>query len=409
MLKRLIAKQLLIYKMKKVLFIIITLNCICCSIYGQKITINAEQNVADIDGDHIMDSLYYDFQSDSIMVSLSTHGFKPFGLEFYPGVDKVSLSAIDGEFTVHCTGIGTTEIESYVYEKETKRFRLVSLYKEHRDVYGYTEYSLDLLGSEYEAFFSRYDEENDSLREYSDIRMVVDNEPIYWGDFSNLYLPGDDFFNQYKNNCTAAAPDTAIFIGIDKDYDIHSLTGINLKGEGINMTFAANADEIYKGDTICLHFGIYCSQEAGDGNIFYALSSVSDIDKIADGSLSKFYKANKKEIVYVDFGEDDQLAVDYFLANTTDKTITEYLESSGQFKITQTYLENKLPDYNYEGNLFIEIQNIDNGKETLVCKFIIDHTLMRYGLTTYYIWDASINNYKKWQSADEQNSKLFDR
>lgn len=97
-----------------------------------------------------------------------------------------------------------------------------------------------------------------------------------------------------------------------------------------------------------------------------------------------------------------QLAVDYFLANTTDMTITEYLESSGQFKITQTYLENKLPDYNYEGNLLIEILNIDKGKETFVCKFIIDHTLIRYGITTYYIWNAGINNYIKWLSDDEQ-------
>ncbi|WP_145996390.1 hypothetical protein [Dysgonomonas massiliensis] len=389
--------------MKKVIFLVITLSCICCCIYAQKIAIDNEQNIADIDGDHIMDSLYYDLQGDSIMVSLSTHGFKSFGLEFNPGVDKVSLSVTDGKFIVHSTGMETTEIESYIYEKETERFRLVSLYKENRDVYGgYTEYSLDLLGSEYEASFSRYDEESDFLREYSNIRMVVDNEPIYWGNFSNLHLPGDEFFNQYKNNYTTAAPDTAIFIGIDKDYDIHSLMGINLKGEGINMTFAANADEIYKGDTICLHFGIFCSQEAGDGNIFYALSSVEGIDKIADGSLAKFYKTNKKEIVYLDFGEDDQLAVDYFLANTTDMTITEYLESSGQFKITQTYLENKLPDYNYEGNLLIEILNIDKGKETFVCKFIIDHTLMRYGITTYYIWDAGINNYKKWQSEDEQ-------
>ncbi len=381
------------------------LSCICFDIYGQEITIKTDQDIADIDGDQIPDSLYYDLKNDSIMFLLSSQGFIPFGLKYDNVAISTELSVIEGGFTIHTLDTRTTKLEQYHYDFKSTKFRLTYLQKEHNDVQGYTEYSLDLLEGKYKASFSRYDEEADSLKEYSDIHLIVDNEPIYWGDFSNLHLPGCDFFNQYQENYAIAAPDTVLFIAIDKDYDIHSLIGINLKGEDINMTFAGNADEIHKGDTICLHFGIYCAQEPGDGNTFYAFSSVSAIDKIAEGNLSKFYKTNKKEMVYVDFGEEDQLAVDYFLANTTDKTITEYLESSGQLKITQTYLENKLPDYNYEGNLLIEIKNVDEGEESPVCKFIIDHTLMRYGATTYYIWDAGINNYKKWVSEDEQKRK----
>lgn len=65
MLERMSTKQLLIYKMKKVIFLVITLSCICCCIYGQEIAIDNEQNIADIDGDHIMDSLYYDCMSSN--------------------------------------------------------------------------------------------------------------------------------------------------------------------------------------------------------------------------------------------------------------------------------------------------------------------------------------------------------
>lgn len=381
----------------------------CFSIFGkgQNITLNLSQDTdslaiqyveSDIDGDKIMDSLYYDFQSDSIMVLLSTHDFKPFGLEFNTSADIVSLSAIEGYFTIHTVEMNTTEIEDYAYEKESKRFRLVNLYKGYPDVYGYTEYSLDLLGSEYSASFSRYDEKNDSIREYSDIRMVVDNDPIYWGDFSNLHLPGNDFFNEYVDNYDVVLVDTLLVVGVDKDYDIYSLMGVDTKGVGCDISLSADTEHIYKGDLVLLHSGMCCRQEPGDGNIFYARQEVFDVDKIEDGALSKFYQTNKKEIEYFGFDEDGRLAVDYFLANTKDKKITKYLKSSGKLRISQMLIEKKMTDYNYEGDLLIEIVNDDKDKETFVCKLILDSILMRYGTSTYYIWDAKTNDYKKWVS-----------
>lgn len=393
--------------MKRAVFLIMIFTSFSISGKGQNIILNLSQDTdslaiqyaeADIDGDKIMDSIYYDSQSDSIIISLSTKGFKPFGLEFNTSADIVSLSAIEGYFTIYTVEMNTTEIEDYAYEKESNRFRLVYLYKEHRDVYGYTEYSLDLLGSEYSAFFSRYDEKNDSFREYSDIRMVVDNDPIYWGDFSNLHLPGDDFFNEYVDNYDAVLVDTLLVVGVNKDYDTYSLMGVDTKGLSCNIPLSADTEHIYKGDLVHLHYGLCCSQEPGDGNIFYARQEVFGIDKIEEGALSKFYQTNKKEIEYFGFDEDSRLAVDYFLANTKDKKIAKSLKSSGKLKITQMSIEKKIADYNYEGDLLIEIVNIDKGKETFVCKLILDSILMRYGTSTYYIWDAKTNDYKKWVS-----------
>ena len=403
---------------KKIITIGIVLFWICYPANAQYITTNAEvgkkeklpeKSIADIDNDQIMDSLYYDSQSDSIMFSLSTLCSKPFGLKNEIKEDVTKFIAITGGFCVHNRDKQSSEVKYFSYDTEVKKFRLTSLQKRSEDGQEFTEYSLDLTKSQYEASFSRYNTEADSCVVYDDIYMPIDNDPIYWGDLEKLHLPKDDFFNEYLNNISSTCQsDTIVFVGVDKDYDIYFTIGININGDYYSDPLCSYIG-IYKGDTVVLHYEMCCSQEPGDGDIFYARYCSTDMDKIGEGKLSKFYKFNKKEIVYLDFEEDEdtKLAIDYFLANTKEQLVADYLKSSGQLSIHLLDLNEKLTKYKDEGDLLVEVKNIDAGKEKFVCKFIIDTTLLRYGVTTYYVWDSEANQYKEWLSLDDE--KYYNR
>lgn len=394
--------------MRKLVLFVITSVCILTNSSGQKIDIRSNTNtssysIADIDGDQRLDTLRFDAKMDSIMVSLSTLQFKSFGLKHQINHDTEWISAIDGGFNYCFSNEERKERSEYIYDAKTKAFRMQLLECSYSDKNGYTNYSLNLANEEYKALFGRYNALVDSIEPFTNIFIKIENDAIYWGNEDKLHLPQEDFFNEYRANYPIPEPDTITFIGIDKNYDVYQLIGEDQNHNYIYSILSIDDSDINRGDTLFVSYALYCSQEAGDGDVFYARTSIEEAIKIADGRLSKFYKTNKKKINYIEFGEEPRIAIDYFLANTKDKAILEALKSPGQFNISKTYLEEKLQGYDYEGDLLIEIKDTTRtGKEILVSRIIISESQTLYdGYTTYYIWDAKVDQYKEWVLEDK--------
>lgn len=177
--------------------------CFCLCNYGQEITVDFHQepihheySIADMDGDYVIDSFYYNAQNDSIMFSLSTHHFRPFGLKYEVKENSsIRLVATLGGFIISSTHELETHTEHYKYDVNLNKFRLIFLSHEQRENQEETLYSLDLLTGKYKISLSRYNAEADSMCVYSDVSKIINHSPIYWGE-SNINLSNKEFLRE---------------------------------------------------------------------------------------------------------------------------------------------------------------------------------------------------------------------
>lgn len=362
--------------------------------------------IADLDKDSIPDSLSYDLDKTSLLFLLSTRSFEPFFVKYEDIGNPTAIFVDTGYFDIRASHMRSLNYKGFIYDSEQKRFRLASI---NHESYGNAlndgsgAYYIDLLEGEYEGYMNFHDYGTDTLLSTPVISMRVDNDPVYLDEEEwILHIPTENLFKEYIEKYTPDYSDTITFIGYDIDYDFWRLLG--QKDEEIYSVVSNYFDNLNRGDIISLKVATSCYQEVADKSIFYVFNEGTEAVKIKEGKLSQFYRENKKEINYhnIPTGYHYQLIspadVDYFLANTTDKTLLKYFMQPGSFDIE--YSDNAVEDFtdlqlSSGYTYFVTIVHKHKNVEKPVCKLI----LCADGyITEYYLFDKKTNTYKRWEA-----------
>ncbi|MDR2920121.1 MAG: hypothetical protein LBV72_12235 [Tannerella sp.] len=393
--------------MKQLYFIILFL-FFSSVIVGQEIILQEPDNLnpettksniltADIDQDDTIDSLYYDYQKQAIVCSLSSHSFEKTELDFpneYYGT-KVSISAYKGGINIDMLHMRAFNYESYGYDPETGRFRLESLSHENlgnalND--GSGTYSMDFITGDFTADWNYFDIEADSLVSLPTIELNMHIPPVYWDD-SIAYIPGYDLFDSYKEAYTPGYTDTLQFIAFNNDYDISILIG-KTENEEYTMPVQYDPGNIYKGDLITASVETVIYHEPGD-NSYYATNMITHIDKIKPGKLSLFMENNKKPIrfsgIHTEYWRYEYRApndVMYFLANTTQPEIIRALNTTGELEVEFSTAPKEYSEQN--DCLMATIRNHHKNKTKTICKLII---IFNGDYSSYYLFDEKSQQY----------------
>lgn len=154
-----------------------------------------------IDGDNVLDSMYYNFQNQAIVVLLSTHNFEPIYLDYIP-ITSTEIGIGKGGFYESQNYMRRFVIYGYEYETSTGKFRLVGCYDEYlgnvtNDASG-TSF-LDLTAGRFVGDWSYWDSELGLLVSMPTVEAKIKNEAIYFdNNESELYFPIDSIFNYHK-------------------------------------------------------------------------------------------------------------------------------------------------------------------------------------------------------------------
>ena len=367
--------------------------------------------LADIDVDGVADTLRYDITKTRFTFLLSTLNFVPIQAcyDLREGGDKATVWGSDGCFHIAFDNRRAWSSESYFYEHEKQRFRLMSFWHEsygdahnnYDDDYGccwtyHREYSLNFLSARFEASLSYYRQATDSSISYPNIEMYVENYPVYLGDSTEWYMPDLD---DYEKEYIAPHVDTVRFIRFAENGDYENLLG-EMNG-GRYSTIVGNVYvEPNKGDIVEGNVSTVCLQEPGDKSIFYVRRVISDIKVIKEGKLSQFYKRNKKPIRY--FGVHTEhwrtetrcpSEMDYFLANTKHKSIRKHLKkSAGSLEIEFFEYEGESP----EADVLVEIKHKHKGKTILLAKLLLE--VIHTNIANFYVFDEKKQAYLPWNN-----------
>ncbi len=152
--------------------------------------------------------------------------------------------------------------------------------------------------------------------------------------YSSTLRPGE----QLKLNTVYT--DTILFLEYEDNYDYFML--IAKKGDEI-VSFV-NDDKhrnLNKGDIITVSWQLDSIVMAGDDDMTWITEWAKEITKINDGKLSLFRKGNNKPInyFYVEnysdyFNQKCTNELEYFLANTNDKAILQFLhDGKGEIEV----------------------------------------------------------------------------
>lgn len=270
--------------------------------------LKSDYETKDIDNDGTTDSLYYDFQTRSIVFLLSSRDYIPFSELFDPtdNSGKTDISAVEKGFTIYISYMRAFDLDTYHYEPATERFRLVghmheSLGNAAGD--GSGTYSHDFTSGQYTADWNYFDTETDSLVSLPTINLSIDNPRIYFNDSISYNIPRYDLFEEYKREYTPPVTDTVMVVGFDHDYDYMGL--IARKGDiSYYSSIMFNSEELfYRGDIISVTLSTVCYEEPGNSS-FVISHMITDMKKIIPDNLSVFYRNNKKKINYYDVHTD---------------------------------------------------------------------------------------------------------
>lgn len=170
---------------------------------GEKIAnlAKSEMDTADIDKDGITDSLYFNFQSDSIIFLLSSRDFEPLSVAFSPEYCMAHLGAVTGGMYISEFCMRSALIYNYILEKETGKFRW-SYYSEETYGNAFNDGSgicqLDLLTGAFKGDWDYFDLELDSLISIPTIIGTFYNTPAYMNEDFAFNMPADSLFSYYK-------------------------------------------------------------------------------------------------------------------------------------------------------------------------------------------------------------------
>ncbi len=302
----------------------------------------------DLDMDGTEDSLWYDMQDSTIVFSLSSRDYEPFGvkyiIEWVEGYPRGSLSVGKaGEFHVVYSHMRSWESFTYQYEPVSGRFRLAEYYYEGHgnavnDGSGYMR--LDFLESWFTADWSYYDEGQEELIPLPIVEVYVDNPAVYLGDDTDFAFPGYDLYESYKENYYPDYSFEGIFKGFVYDYDYPGIIVVPTDGsEQCGSMVAANYEELYRGDLIELTQGMHFYEEPGDGS-YRAHHVTVDIELMKAGPLRRFMESNRKAI---DYADDSQWveqwdyrrieSVEYYLAVGRDKQVARAMRTQGVLRV----------------------------------------------------------------------------
>ena len=155
---------------------------------GQQIS---KINTADMDNDGLIDTLFYDFQKQSITVLLSSRNYTPMLIEWTPDFwwESCVLGFYGGGIAISYHHMRTDGTISYAYEKESNRFRLTAIEESHHESRGYSDIFYDLLTHTFTADWSYTDMElaeisNDYLISIPTVKVNLFNPPVYIDDDS---------------------------------------------------------------------------------------------------------------------------------------------------------------------------------------------------------------------------------
>jgi len=170
--------------------------------WGDEYTYTPKSNVLteDIDGDSILDSLYYDFEKESIRILLSGRNFDTLSIDFTP-LDRCKLYLEKDVLTVQETYMRAFEIYSYCFDNKANDFRMTHFFNE---AYGGATnngsgtVAVDLLTGDILAEWYYYDCEIDSLLPIPQIEVNIPIHPAYLGDSISTSFPFDSIFFHYK-------------------------------------------------------------------------------------------------------------------------------------------------------------------------------------------------------------------
>lgn len=371
---------------------------------GSQETFKINYCIGDMDNDDIPDTLAYDIERASLLFSLSSQDFNPFSIVYENIGNFTTITAGTGGFDITASHMRAFNYESYIYDSENKRFQLAYISHEN---YGNAandgsgSFYLDLIEGEYEGYMNFYDYENDTLGSSPYINMHIDNDPVYLDDEERTYyMPDETFLRECMEKYTPYYSDTIKFLGYDIDYDFWSLIG-EKDGEPYSVT-CGDLDSLNRGDIISLKLGTFYFQEYGDKSIFHVRTAGYESTKIKEGKLSQFYRENKKEINYhnipngYSYSVVSPMDIDYFLANSTDKTLLKHFKKPGSLEIVYSdSSEEDISDMQLgsDNNYFVTVSNKYKEKETLLCKLIL--SLNGY-ITDYYLFDKKTGTYKPW-------------
>lgn len=254
-------------------------------------TYKQEISLGDIDDDNITDTLYYHAPDSVIVFLLSSNGFQPLLQEYYMDSmdpEHTYFSAFNGGFMITTNHMRASDIYSYSYEPDSKRFRLSGYFHENfgnalND--GSGTMFLDLITGEFTGDWSYYDLESDSLISLPTAAVHVDNPAIYLDDdIVDFSFPGYELYENYKEAYEPPYTFTLTFHSFEYDYDYATLVGIDANGEKQFETVACNHEELFEGDLIELTRSTHCYEEPGDSS-YRAANMITNIKVIRPSKL----------------------------------------------------------------------------------------------------------------------------
>ncbi len=314
------------------------------------------------------------------------------------------IRTVEGGIVISKTEVNKTDYQ-YRYVPEFQRFRLVSVSVTDRNgdhLCG--EWSLDLPEQLFQASVT-FDPRTENPEEMT-IRTAIYNDPVWLDEPVEYVMPGYEFFSDWRRAWTlAVSPDTVTYIGFNMDYDEQEFIGLK-KGEYYSCP-GGYGDGIHKGDTVIVYISTSGYQPEGDKMLLMVLNFIH-IDRVyAPGKLTRFYETNRKQITYEGSHEDHwryeercPVDIDYFLAYTTEQTITDYLQAPGILQVVFSEPEEEYREYNIKAELY----NVDGENRKFICRILMMHQDV---FTDYYLWNEENSRYElSWSDFDFNREEI---
>lgn len=160
----------------------------------------SEYIVEDIDGDGVLDSLYYNFKDEAFKIKLSDRKYDVLSMD-YPIYSSFSIDVVGNMLYIYHWQMRYTENLLYRFDTLKYNYQLVYSSSESYGTAtndGAGTRNIDFMTGEYTADYYYFDNELDSLISLPTIDLAISLSPIYMNDtIYSEYIPSD-IFSYYK-------------------------------------------------------------------------------------------------------------------------------------------------------------------------------------------------------------------